>query len=436
MEYAAAALFAGAFLAGCGNIRKLARSNPEAGVYLPAQNKREVAERAADTARGPKIITFRKQDGTELFLTPVAVDSASGEKMMSIAIDEVVISAANRRNLVERNGKINVDFIVSVPQTLQDRDWQLVLDPQLLKGEDTLTFDPLVYSGERFRTMQQREYGRYDDYVGRIVDSADYFERFADKGAYRRYMARVADDRVKYGDASARLERMTPDEAMYDEQVGWTTRRERERQYGALRRYVYATDRTVKANTTYTPDPDDKFDHLNDYLTPRYRYEGVDVLPGGEIYTRVEGEYPEAGGRAREAYIRSLTEEPGRVYGEVYVADGARLRELAGERLAYTGRRRKAVTGLLAETSDSAVLENFRIRKADTEERLAALNSLDTAAVRNSVLRQGQVARNRRLEAGKPACRPTRTPRNCGFTSRAGWRTATDAPTVSRAPIR
>ena len=82
----------------------------------------------------PKIITFRKQDGTELFLTPVAVDSASGEKMMSIAIDEVVISAANRRNLVERNGKINVDFIVSVPQTLQDRDWQLVLDPQLLKG--------------------------------------------------------------------------------------------------------------------------------------------------------------------------------------------------------------------------------------------------------------------------------------------------------------
>ena len=151
MEYAAAALLAGAFLAGCGNIRKLARSNPEAGVYLPAQNKREIAERAADTARGPKIITFRKQDGTELFLTPVAVDSASGEKMMSIAIDEVVISAANRRNLVERNGKINVDFIVSVPQTLQDRDWQLVLDPQLLKGEDTLTFDPLVYSGERFR---------------------------------------------------------------------------------------------------------------------------------------------------------------------------------------------------------------------------------------------------------------------------------------------
>ncbi|HIY67789.1 MAG TPA: hypothetical protein H9828_00045 [Candidatus Alistipes intestinigallinarum] len=405
MGYAAAALFAGAFLAGCGNIRKLAKSDPEpeVGVYLPAQSKREVAARAADTARGPRIITFRKQDGTELFLTPVAVDSASGEKMMSVAIDEVVISAANRRNLVERNGKINVDFIVSVPQSLQDRDWQLVLDPQLLKGEDTLTFDPLVYSGERFRTMQQREYGRYDDYVDRIVDSADYFDRFGDKGAYRRYMTHVADERAKYGDASARLERLTPDEAMYDERVGWTTPRERNRQYESLRRYVYATDRKVKANTTYTPDPEDKFDHLNDYLAPRYRYEGIDVLPGGEIYTRIEGDYPEEGGRAREAYIRSLTEQPGRVYGEVYVADGPRLHKLAGERLAYTGRRRSAITELLAETSDSATLENYRMRKTDAESRLATLNSLDTAAVRNSVLRQGQVARNRRLEAGKPA---------------------------------
>lgn len=94
------------------------------------------------------------------------VDSLSGEKMMSVAIDEVVISASNRRNLVERNGKINVEFVVSVPQELQARNWQLVVDPQLLKGADTLAFDPLVYSGDRFRTMQRREYARYDDYLG------------------------------------------------------------------------------------------------------------------------------------------------------------------------------------------------------------------------------------------------------------------------------
>ena len=98
MGYAAAVLAAGAFLAGCGNIRKLVKSDPEVGVHLPARSAQNPVAQAADTARTQKIITYRKQDGTELFITPVDVDSLSGEKMMSVAIDEVVISASNRRN--------------------------------------------------------------------------------------------------------------------------------------------------------------------------------------------------------------------------------------------------------------------------------------------------------------------------------------------------
>ena len=396
MGYAAAVLAAGAFLTGCGNIRKLAKSDPEVGVHLPARSAQNPVAQAADTASTQEIITYRKQDGTELFITPVDVDSLSGEKMMSVAIDEVVISASNRRNLVERNGKINVEFVVSVPQELQARNWQLVVDPQLLKGADTLAFDPLVYSGDRFRTMQRREYARYDDYLGRIVDSADYFERFGDKRAYARYMDRVAEQRTKYADAEARLERMTPEEAMFDRQVGWTTRGERRRQYARLRRYVTATDRKVRERTSYTPDASDKFDHLNDYFAPRYRhaYTGDDVLPGGGIYTRVQGEYPVDGGREREAYIRSLTENPGRVYGEVYTADDAGIRTLAGRRLAYTGLRRPEVEGLLRETGDSAARENYRIRKEYAADRLAALNALDTAEVRRGMLREGELRRN------------------------------------------
>ena len=402
MEYAAAVLLTGALLSGCGNIRKLSKSDPEAEVHLPARTKRERAYRAADTVRPPRIITFHKQDGTELFLTPVALDSASGEKIMSVNIDEVVISAANRRNLVERNGKINVEFIVTVPQELQDRSWQLVIGPQLLKGDDTLSFDPLVYSGERYRAMQQREYGRYDDYLARIVDSADYFDRFADKGAYRRYMNGVAAERAEYADAAERLGSLAPDEAMFDPKVGWATEGESRRRYKRLRRYVYATDRIVQANTIYTSDPNDKFDHLNDYFAPRYRYEGIDVLPGGEIFTRIEGDYAAAGDREREAYIRSLSKQPAKVYAEVYTAGERKLRDLAADRLAYTGRRRPAIEGLLEQTSDSTMLANYRSRKEAANDRLAELNDLDTAAVRQSVLRQGAIARNRRLEEGKP----------------------------------
>ena len=403
--YAAAVVAAGAFLSGCGNIRKLSKSDPEVGVHLPARTAQTPVTAAADTVRTQKIITYRKQDGTELFITPVAVDSVSGEKMMSVAIDEVVISASNRRNLVERNGKINVEFIVSVPQELQARNWQLVVDPQLLKGADTLPFDPLVYSGDRFRTMQRREYARYDRYLGRIVDSADYFARFGDKKGYFRYMNYVAEERAKYADARVRLEHMEPEEAMFDKVVGWTTRGERRRQYARLRRYVLTTDRKVQQRTAYVPDANDKFDHLNDYFAPRFRhaYEGDDVLPGGEVYTRVEGEYPVGGGRRREAYIRSLTETPGRVYGDVYTADNARIRTLAGQRLAYTGLRRPAVEGMLRETGDSAAWENYRIRKLYVDDRLANLNGIDTAEVQRNMLRDAEVQRNRELAANSPA---------------------------------
>lgn len=394
----AAVLAAGLTIAGCGNIRKLAKSDPGVGVHLPA-GSRQGQKLAPDTVRAPKIITFRKQDGSELFFTPIAVDSVSGEKMMSVNIEEVVISASNRRNLVERNGKINVEFVVTVPAALQASEWQLLLDPQLRKGPDTLSLDPLVYRGEKFSEMQRREYARYGRYMDRIVDSADYFDRFGNMRGYRRYMRYVAREREEYAAACERLERMTPEETMMDPKIGWSTPREQRRQYERLRRYVHTSDRVAARNITYRPDAGDEFDHLNDYFTPRYRYPGVDVLPGGEIFTRVGGEYPVDGGREREAYLRSLAERPGRVYGEVEVARDERLRSLAAQRLAWTGRRRPETEGLLRETSDSALLENYRTRRIYAAERYDFFHTTDTAAVQRGMLREGMVARNRRLAA-------------------------------------
>ena len=47
MGYAAAVLAAGAFLTGCGNIRKLAKSDPEVGVHLPARSAQNPVAQAA-----------------------------------------------------------------------------------------------------------------------------------------------------------------------------------------------------------------------------------------------------------------------------------------------------------------------------------------------------------------------------------------------------
>lgn len=397
--YAAVIFAAGVLLAGCGDIRKLSKSAPEVNMRQLVKSGQAVD--VADTIRAQKIISFRKEDGTELFFAPATVDSLTGQKMMSVAIDEVVISASNRRNLVERNGKINVEFVVTVPEAFQGEKWQLTLHPQLKKGSDTLSFAPLVYSGSSFREMQLREYDRYHNYLDRIVDSTQYFDRFGDKKSYGRYMDIVADRHAEYNRKLRRLESLTPVEATSDKIAGWVTPHERRRQYALLRNYARSTTRKVARNTPYTPVPGDKFDHLNDYLTPRHRYGGQ--LPGGAIYTRVRGHYPDSMDRRREAYIQSLAESPKEINREVAVADAETLRRLAAERLTYTGFDRHTIEGVLRETSDSASRVNYRIQKQFAQDQLATLNSLDTNSLRNSTLRLDQVERNLRLAENRDA---------------------------------
>lgn len=397
--YAATALVAAGVSGGCSNLRKLAKNDPDVDLYQPAHaGSGYQPPVAADTTRSMKIITYRKQDGTELTLAPVDVDTVTGEKIMSVAIDEVVISASNRRNLVERNGKINVEFVVTVPETFLHRDWQLVLDPQLQKGSDTMRLDPLVYSGDRFREMQEREYARYGRYRSRIVDSADYYERFGNKRAYGRYVRYVNDKRDEYAGICDRLDGMAPEQAMFDKQVGWSTRGEKRRQSSLMRSYIRSTDRKAARRVTYAPDANDRFDHLTDYFTPRYRYEGVDVLPGGEIYTRVDGKYPVRADQNREDYLRSLARNRRAVNRGTASADMPALRRMAAERAAYTGRNRAMIDGLIRETSDSAVLANYQVRRELSADRLAYYSTLDTTAMRGQMLRWGKVYRNRKLD--------------------------------------
>ncbi len=300
-----ALLAAIALLGGCGNLHKLAESDPKTPLNLPrhASQDIEAAKNAQRHQTEPtREIHYTNIDGTTRVFIPtenVIVDTTTNEQMWALDIDAVEILARSSRNLVERNGKINVEFIVSVPDTLLARDWQLVLNPWIREGQhgEAHPLDPLVYRGDRYGRMQGREYDRYDK---------------AHEGLIRN-----------------------------------------------LRRYVRSTDNRVARRVTYIPDPNDKFDHLTDYLTPRFRFDTVDVLPGGDIYTRVDGEYPVDGGRARENYLQSLSETPQRVAAEVKRADNLQVRTLASQRVDWTNRRRPKVYDMLHETDSSVINRNL-----------------------------------------------------------------------------
>ena len=388
---------AAALLWGCSEARRLTKDIPEATISLPG--KSAVPEPPqADTVQAPKIVSFKKADGTEVFFAPTELDTLSGERVMSIAIDEVVISAGNRRNLVERNGNIQVEFVVTVPSVLLSRGWELTLEPQLIKGDTARAMAPLVFSGDRFRAGQEREYARFEAYRGRVVDSADYFERFGDKSIYDHYVTDLAEQLSQCEADYERMEQLSPRDAEVDERVGWVSPRERKRQNALLRRYTRNVDRKMARHVTYRSDTSNRFDYLVDYFTPRYSYSGAEVLPGGKIYTRIDGAYPDEADRQRAAYMEALAASRSAVRRRVKAAPDAAVLGMASDRARFSGLENPSVQDILSETRDTTVASRYRARKEMLATQINMIRDLDSDFVRRSSLDWAKVARNRRLD--------------------------------------
>ena len=386
-----------ALLWGCSEARRLMKEFPEATISLPGRTSEPEPPRA-DTAQALKIVSFKKADGTEVFFAPTELDSLSGERVMSVAIDEVVISAGNRRNLVERNGNIQVEFIVTVPSVLLSRGWELDLVPQLIKGDTTQAMAPLVFSGDRFRASQEREYARFEAYRDRVVDSADYFDHFGDKSIYDYYITDLAEQLSQCEADYERLEQLSPRDAEVDERVGWVSPREQRRRNALLRRYMHSVDRKMSRRVTYLSDTTDRFDHLVDYFTPRYTYSSDDALPGGKIYTRIDGRYPDEKDRRRAAYMESLAASRNSVRRSVNNAEDAAVPGMAAERARFSGLENPSVQGILSETRDTTVVSRYRARKEMLAAQINMIRDLDSNVVRQNSLDWAKVARNRRLD--------------------------------------
>ena len=73
-------------------------------------------------------------------------DSVTGEEITSVELSEITVMARSKQ-VAERNGKINLDFVVTVPGELISNKWQLQLAPVAYKPSDTLYLDRIFLSG-------------------------------------------------------------------------------------------------------------------------------------------------------------------------------------------------------------------------------------------------------------------------------------------------
>ena len=75
----------------------------------------QMKETVADTGKQlPGQIAWTDDKGEEHLVKQVSHDSVTGENMTLIELSEVTVMAKSKQ-VAERNGKINLDFLVTVP---------------------------------------------------------------------------------------------------------------------------------------------------------------------------------------------------------------------------------------------------------------------------------------------------------------------------------
>ena len=148
-------------LFGCSVAGRLQRQQMTASLSQLTRAERQ--ERQQDyRPQGVKL----QRDSNTFFLAPVDT-LADGERVMALQIEQVTV-VAKMRSIPERNGRVVLDFIVTLPRQLLGKSRSVVITPILHKPDESVALEDLVIRGGRFSLLQERDYWQYETYVERF----------------------------------------------------------------------------------------------------------------------------------------------------------------------------------------------------------------------------------------------------------------------------
>ncbi len=172
-------------ISSCGSQKQDHQSR--ANIHLPVQPVEETKEKVRDK-KLPSVIDMKDRFGNKTTYVQTEKDK-DGNTQLAVQLKEVTVTA-KMKNVPERFGKVDVDFIVSVPEELINSRWQLNLTPHLIKADNISDFEDLVISGDDFRKLQQKQYAEFDKYLSKIIPDSLFNEYFVKTGAFHRYIDR------------------------------------------------------------------------------------------------------------------------------------------------------------------------------------------------------------------------------------------------------
>jgi len=134
--------------------------------YIP--EVKDVAVRQRDTLK------VQDLDGREFLVMRAIWDESSGDMVATEQLEAATVTA-RFRNIAERNGKIDIEFQVIVPEKMQDTHWQLRFHPDMFVLQDSVRLDDVVITGAQYRKAQLRGYEQYERWLRRIITDTTAF---------------------------------------------------------------------------------------------------------------------------------------------------------------------------------------------------------------------------------------------------------------------
>jgi len=148
-------------MAACNTAQRLgmAERKNRSSIRLPFKSE----QKDTATFKVPQFVTYEDGTGNKNIIMTAERDSVSGNyELMGGQLGEITVTAA-AKSVAERNGKITLDFVVTVPENLMMRDWRMVINPKLDNGGDIMMLDSLEITGVEnynFNLRRQRQLNR------------------------------------------------------------------------------------------------------------------------------------------------------------------------------------------------------------------------------------------------------------------------------------
>jgi hypothetical protein len=260
--------------------------------------------------------TFTVKDGDREILIMKAIKDENGEMVAHDVLDAAVITA-RFRNVAERHGKVDIEFQVIVPQSMQDSKWQLRFYPDIFIMQDSIRLAPVIITGNDYRRAQLKGYQQYERFLASIVTDSTKFinyhllEIFLQRNIPQLYAFKT-DSTTVSDEQFASVYGVTEQQAVehYTNSIAkrYNSRKmaRRERMY---RRYVKVPIVTegLKLDTVLQNVNGDFIYHYTQTIQTRPKLRKVDVILSGDIYESDQRIYTIPRSEPLTFYISSLS---------------------------------------------------------------------------------------------------------------------------------